>query len=209
MEEYLIPASCGECEFTEKRSRFIGIVRNIESEEEARRAIDETRKKYYDARHTCWCYSVRAEGIIRYSDDGEPQGTAGQPMLEIFKRNHIENFCCTVTRYFGGVLLGAGGLVRAYSHTAKLALDSAGIACVRMWHVVETECSYAQFERVKQVISDFGGIIENTDYSQSVLITSLIPELSLTDFTDKLTDVSAGTVFSLVSSSRYMAVKIS
>ena len=208
MEEYLIPAGRGACEFVEKRSRFIGCVNHIESEEEARAIIEETRKKYYDARHTCWCYSVRNGGIMRYSDDGEPQGTAGQPMLEVFKRNQIENFCCTVTRYFGGVLLGAGGLVRAYSHTAKLALDSAGISCVRLWYVVESECSYSQFERVKQVVADFGGVIENTDYSQNILITSLIPETAVNDFTDKLTDISAGSIFSLISGSRYMAVKI-
>lgn len=208
MEEYLIPAGRGECEFVEKRSRFIGCVNHIETEEEARAIIEETKKKYYDARHTCWCYAVREGGIMRYSDDGEPQGTAGQPMLEVFKRNQIENFCCTVTRYFGGVLLGAGGLVRAYSHTAKLALDSAGISCIRMWYVVESECTYSQFERVKQVISEFGGIIDNIDYAQSILLTSLIPENSLNDFTDKLTDVSAGTIFSMVSGSRYMAVKI-
>ena len=102
-------------------------------QEEARARIEEIRKKHYDARHHCWCYRIREGGVERYSDDGEPQGTAGQPMLNVFQREGVTNVCCVVTRYFGGILLGAGGLVRAYTQSAKDALDAAGISVVRRW----------------------------------------------------------------------------
>ena len=108
MTEYYIPTGSSETEFTEKRSRFIGKVWRVESEDEARAKIDETKKRHHDARHNCWCYILQNPAVERYSDDGEPQGTAGQPMLEVFRREGITNLCCVVTRYFGGILLGAG-----------------------------------------------------------------------------------------------------
>ena len=107
MTEYLVPYESAESEFEEKRSRFISHVFLVESEAEARARIDEMKKKYYDARHNCWCYLLREGGVVRYSDDGEPQGTAGQPMLNVFQRQEVWNVCCIVTRYFGGILLGA------------------------------------------------------------------------------------------------------
>ena len=116
---YRVPFEDAESEFTEKRSRFISHLWRVETEAEARRPIVETKKTYYDARHNCWCYLIQAGGVVRYSDDGEPQGTAGQPMLNVFQRQEITNVCCVVTRYFGGILLGAGGLTRAYSKGAK------------------------------------------------------------------------------------------
>ena len=105
MTEYLVPYESAESEFEEKRSRFISHVFLVESEAEARARIDEMKKKYYDARHNCWCF-VLHDGTVRYGDDGEPQGTAGQPMLNVFQREGVENLVCIVTRYFGGVLLG-------------------------------------------------------------------------------------------------------
>ena len=129
MTEYYIPTQASESEFVEKRSRFIGHVWRVETEEEARAHIEEMKKRYYDARHNCWCYIIK-DGPVRYSDDGEPQGTAGQPMLNVFQRENVVNVCCVVTRYFGGILLGAGGLVRAYTQGAKDALDAAGISVV-------------------------------------------------------------------------------
>ena len=104
-----IPFSAAQSEFTEKRSRFIGQVWPVSSEEEAQERIRSAKKKYHDARHNCWCY-ILGDTVLRYSDDGEPQGTAGQPMLNVFQREGVGNVCCVVTRYFGGILLGAGGL---------------------------------------------------------------------------------------------------
>ena len=118
MTEYYIPTRASETEFTEKRSRFLGHVWRVESEAEARARIEEMKKRHYDARHNCWCYRLREGGVERYSDDGEPQGTAGQPMLNVFQREEVTNVVCVVTRYFGGILLGAGGLVRDYTQSA-------------------------------------------------------------------------------------------
>ena len=104
MTEYYIPTGHSETELVEKRSRFIGQVWHVSSEEEARARIEETKKKHYDARHNCWCYRIREGGTERYSDDGEPQGTAGQPMLNVFQRENVTDAVCVVTRYFGGIL---------------------------------------------------------------------------------------------------------
>ncbi len=123
MTEYIVPYQDAESEFTEKRSRFITHLYKVETEAEARARIEEMKKKYYDARHNCWCYLLQEGGVVRYSDDGEPQGTAGQPMLNVFQRQEVWNVCCVVTRYFGGVLLGAGGLTRAYTKGADGCAD--------------------------------------------------------------------------------------
>ena len=123
MNEYRIPAGPGESELTEKRSRFLGHVRRVETEDEARDFIAQMKRKYHDARHNCWCYAVR-DVAERYSDDGEPQGSAGIPMLEVLRRRGVTNAVCVVTRYFGGVLLGTGGLLRAYTQSTADALDA-------------------------------------------------------------------------------------
>ena len=112
-EGFRMPAGPGESELTEKRSRFLGHLIPVESEEEAKEFVSQVKKQYHDARHNCWCYRIY-NGPERFSDDGEPQGSAGMPMLEVFRREEVFNFCCVVTRYFGGVLLGTGGLSRAY-----------------------------------------------------------------------------------------------
>lgn len=114
MGEFRVPFQAADSEFVEKRSRFISHLLPVESEEDARAFIAQIKKQYYDARHNCWCYLI-GENVVRYSDDGEPQGTAGQPMLNVFQRENVTNVVCVVTRYFGGILLGAGGLTRAYS----------------------------------------------------------------------------------------------
>ena len=193
MKEYYIPTGPGEAEFCEKRSRFLGHVRPVQTEEEARAFIEEMKKKYYDARHNCWCYIIK-DGPVRYSDDGEPQGTAGQPMLGVFQKEGVTNVCCVVTRYFGGILLGAGGLVRAYTQSAKDALDAAGISAVRRWVAMEVPCTYGQFEEVRREVFHFGGVVENVDYGADVLLSVLIPEERSEQFAAHLLDASAGTV---------------
>ena len=207
MTEYYIPAGLSEAEFVEKRSRFIGHVWPVDSEEEARARIEETKKKHYDARHNCWCYLLK-DGPVRYSDDGEPQGTAGQPMLNVFQREGVVNVCCVVTRYFGGILLGAGGLVRAYTQSAKDALDAAGISVVRRWVEVLLPCSYAQFERVKLETEKFGGVIADTDYGADVALTVLLPEERAEACLAHLRDLTAGTVEGMVCGERFQAVPV-
>lgn len=193
MIEYRIPTAPGESEYVEKRSRFLGHVRGVESEEAAREFIAEMKKKYYDARHNCWCYILR-DGAERYSDDSEPQGTAGIPMLEVFRREGVDNVVCVVTRYFGGVLLGAGGLLRAYTKSAKDALDAAGISLVRRWTQTELCCAYAQCERLKQEIAAAGGVADGVEYGAEVTLRALVPEELTESFCARIFDASAGSV---------------
>ncbi|MDE6260710.1 MAG: YigZ family protein [Oscillospiraceae bacterium] len=207
MTEYLVPSRPSETEFTEKRSTFIGHVWPVETEDEARARIDEMKKKYHDARHNCWCYLIK-DGPVRYSDDGEPQGTAGQPMLGVFQKEGVTNVCCVVTRYFGGVLLGAGGLVRAYTQSAKDALDAAGISVVRRWVAMEVPCTYSQFEEVRREVFHFGGVVEGADYGADVLLSVLIPEERAELFTAHLFDASAGTIEALESGEAFRAAPL-
>ena len=191
MKEYYIPTGASETEFTEKRSRFIGHVFPVETEEEARARIEEMKKRYHDARHNCWCYRLR-DGVERYSDDGEPQGTAGQPILNVFQREEVTDVCCVVTRYFGGVLLGAGGLVRAYAKSAKDALDGAGISVVRRWVQVSVTCDYSLLERMKQEVEGVGGALADIEYADRVVIHALLPEGAVEAFQARVTERSAG-----------------
>ena len=191
MTEYYIPTGSSETEFMEKRSRFLGRVWPVDSEEEARARIEETKKKHYDARHNCWCYLLR-DGPVRYSDDGEPQGTAGQPMLGVFQKEGVTNVCCVVTRYFGGILLGAGGLVRAYTQASKMALDESGISVVRRWVEVTVDCPYNFFERVKLEVTALDGVVGDVDYTDHVTVHALLPEGQEVPFGARITEISAG-----------------
>ena len=195
MAEYYVPGRdfC-ETEFTEKRSRFIGHVWRVETEEEAREKIAEMKSKYYDARHNCWCYILREGNVTRYSDDGEPQGTAGQPMLEVFKREGVENVCCVVTRYFGGILLGTGGLVRAYTKSAKDTLEEAGISVVRQWAETAVNCPYSLFERMKMEVSAVQGILGEIEYGADVRIHALLPAENWAAYEARVTELTAGQI---------------
>ena len=146
MEQLWIPAGEGNSEYIEKKSRFLGLVLPVTTEAEARAQLEAVKKREYDARHNCWAYVLHT-GQKRYSDDGEPQGTAGQPILNVLEREGVQDVLCVVTRYFGGILLGAGGLCRAYTKAAKDALDDAGISELRPWSVLRLDCPYALFER--------------------------------------------------------------
>ena len=191
MTEYLVPTKPSETEFTEKRSTFIGHVWPVETEAEARARVEEMKKKYHDARHNCWCYLLR-DGPVRYSDDGEPQGTAGQPMLAVFQKEGVTNVCCVATRYFGGVLLGAGGLVRAYTQSAKDALDAAGISVVRRWVELAVDCPYSFLERVKLACAAQGGAVGEIEYAAAVTVRALLPEGGVEAFQAQMTELSAG-----------------
>ena len=207
MREYYIPTGPGESEFTEKRSRFLGHVRMVESEDEARAFIAEMKKKYYDARHNCWCYSIR-DGAERYSDDGEPQGSAGIPMLEVLRRRGVTNAVCVVTRYFGGVLLGTGGLLRAYTKSAADALAAAGLSCVRRWVETELGCTYAQMEKMKLEAQSAGGIVEDVEYGAGVTLRVLVPEEECEGFASRVFDQSAGSVRLRVTGESFRAVAL-
>lgn len=157
-------------EIVEKKSKFIANVFYVESQEEANKYIEEIRKKYFDARHNCFAYSVLAEeGIVnRFSDDGEPSGTAGSPMLNILNSNNITNTLVVVTRYFGGILLGTGGLVRAYSDAAKKAIDSIELVDIEKGKEVLIEISYQDVEKLKYYLNKNSISIRDTIYKENV-----------------------------------------
>ena len=208
MDEYLVPSEYGEDEFIEKKSRFIGRIWPVETEEEALARIQEMKKKHYDATHNCWAYIIR-DGAVRFSDDGEPGGTAGMPMLQVLQREGLFNAVCVVTRYFGGILLGAGGLVRAYTKGAKIAVDAAGKSMKRVWTVLYVPFPYSFYERVRLEAEAFGGIVRKADFGAEVELELLFPEAKTQEFLDRLTDMTAGTVESMEIGQEYRAFPVS
>ena len=208
MTEYYIPTRAAESEFVEKRSRFIGYIKPVETEAEARAFVEEIKKRHYDARHNCWCYLLREGGVVRYSDDGEPQGTAGQPMLGVFEKEGITDLVCVVTRYFGGILLGTGGLLRAYTKGAKDALDAAGVSVVRRWVRQLVPCTYSLYERLKQETEHFGAVIEDTEYGADIVLTVLVPEEQSDAYAARILDFTAGTVETLVDGEVFQPVPV-
>ena len=203
MTDYLVPFQDAESEFVEKRSRFISRLWRVETEAEARARLEAVRKQYYDARHHCWCYLLKG-GAVRYSDDGEPQGTAGQPMLNVFQRQEVTNVCCVVTRYFGGILLGAGGLTRAYTRGAKDALDAAGVCRVSLWTLWDVPCTYPLLERVKLDVAGCGGVVRDTVYGADVTLRAAFPAGGAEAFASRLTELSAGALEMAAAGEEYL-----
>ena len=207
MDEYLVPTDFGEDEFIEKKSRFIGRLWPVETEEAALEKIQEMKKQHYDATHNCWAYIIK-DGAVRFSDDGEPGGTAGMPMLQVLQREGLFNCVCVVTRYFGGILLGAGGLVRAYTKGAKIAVDAAGKSMKRVWTVLYVPCPYTYYERVKLLVAECEGIIRTTDFGAEVELELLFAEAQVQLFLEKLTDMTAGTVEGMKTGQEYRAFPV-
>ena len=207
MDEYLVPTAFGEEEFVEKKSRFIGRIWPVETEEEALQRIQEMKKKHYDATHNCWAYIIR-DGAVRFSDDGEPGGTAGMPMLQVLQREELYNVVCVVTRYFGGILLGAGGLVRAYTKGAKIAVDAAGKSMKRVWTALYLPCPYSYYERVKLAVAAFDGLIRKTDYGAEIELEVLFPEGRAQAFLTHLQDMTSGTVEAMEIGQEYRAFPV-
>ena len=207
MEEYLVPTDFGEDEFYEKKSHFIGRLWPVETEEAALEKIQQMKKQHYDATHNCWAYIIR-DGAVRFSDDGEPGGTAGMPMLQVLQREGLFNCVCVVTRYFGGILLGAGGLVRAYTKGAKIAVDAAGKSMKRVWSCLYVPCPYTFYERVKQEVAAWGGIIRSTEFGAEVELEILVPEAQAQPFLDRLIDMSAANVEGMETGKEYRAFPV-
>ena len=207
MEEYLVPTQFGEDEFTEKKSRFIGRVWPVETEEDALAHIQAMKKQHYDATHNCWAYVIK-DGAVRFSDDGEPGGTAGLPRVQVLQKENLFNVCCVVTRYFGGTLLGAGGLVRAYTRGAKIAVDAAGKSMKRVWSVLYLPCPYTFYERIKLEVAAFDGIIRDTQFGAEVEFEILIAQGKVQEFLDKITDMTAGTVEGMETGLEYRAFPV-
>ena len=182
----------GEAEFVEKKSVFIGHAAPVKSEEEAQAFVKKYKNQYMDARHNVWAYLMKGEIIARYSDDGEPQGTAGVPVLDTIRKSGVTDAVVVVTRYFGGILLGAGGLVRAYSHTAKLALEAAHIITYEQYTELELVCSYSDYQKYSALLPSFGAIIDDTDFSDRVILRFSVKDAVVADLFAKIQEMSGG-----------------
>ncbi len=192
MTPYRTIARAAEDEFTEKRSRFIGAIQPVTTEEEALAFIHARSKNYWDARHNVYAYILDGGSLCRFSDDGEPQGTAGMPVLDVLRKEGLTDCAVVVTRYFGGILLGGGGLVRAYSHAAKLAVDAGGVVVMRPCTAGQITCDYAQYGWVPALLMQSGGQVTDTDFAEAVTVHFTLPQENLGAVQTALTDRSAG-----------------
>ena len=182
-------------ELVEKKSRFIAYVTPVASEEEAYAFVERIKKKHYDARHNCFAFSVGIEmPLLRFSDDGEPQGTAGKPILEVICGEDVRNICIVVTRYFGGTLLGTGGLVRAYTDAAKIGLENNRIIMRQQVQEAEFICDYTDFGKLQYLLASMKIPIIDTDYGSKVAVKLQIPEDMVRELEKQITETTSARV---------------
>ena len=190
--EYRTVGKAANDEYVEKKSRFIGYIKPVTTQDEAVAFINEIKSKHWDATHNVYAYVLRDGQIRRYSDDGEPQGTAGIPVLDVLLKEELTDCVVVATRYFGGTLLGPGGLVRAYSHTAKIAVDAGGIITMKLCKVLRVCCDYNFYGRLNSLIPECGGVIDDTDFADTVTVTFKMSVGDVDSFEKKLIDLSLG-----------------
>lgn len=195
MRDYDTVLAAAEDEFTEKRSRFICAITPVATAEEAMSFIADRREKHYDARHTVYAYLLK-DGVCRYSDDGEPQGTGGQPVLEVIKRSGLVDVCIAVTRYFGGILLGAGGLTRAYSGGAALAVSAAERVTVCACTDIRLKMDYAQYGIINRLLPEFSAQVLESDFGEGVTVVARLRKGDVEPFEKALTEQTSATVAS-------------
>lgn len=208
-KDYFVPfADYGEDKFEEKRSKFTGRLWRVETAEEAVSRIKEMRETYWDATHNCYAYILREGNVMRYSDDGEPQGTAGMPMLDVLRHEQLENCLCVVTRYFGGILLGTGGLVRAYTKGAQIAVAAAGVQRMSLFSVALIACPYNLYELVQRLLPDHDCTVEQTDFGADVTLTVTLPAGGEEKLNAALAEATAGQVYAEVMETRFMGRRV-
>lgn len=190
-------------EFVEKKSVFIGHAMPVQSEEEAQAFVKKIKNQHMDARHNVWAYMMKGEIIARYSDDGEPQGTAGVPVLDTIRKSGVTDAVVVVTRYFGGILLGAGGLVRAYSHTAKLALEAANIITYEQYTELELNCSYSDYQRYIAELPRFGAVVDDTQFTDTVTLLFAVKNGVVEDLFHRIQEMSGGRDQAIVRGKRF------
>ncbi|MCD8026902.1 MAG: YigZ family protein [Clostridiales bacterium] len=208
-KDYKTVLKSAKDEFVEKRSRFIGYCTPVESEKAAVDFINEKRSEHWNAAHNVYAYSLREGNIKRYSDDGEPSGTAGMPVLDVILKQDIFDVCVVVTRYFGGTLLGTGGLVRAYSHAAKIALDASEIVMMQSCLLCELRCTYNQYGKVSSLIPESGGTPDDTVFESDVLIKFHIKPDLLPALNKSFADATSGEVQAQVKGESFFSVPVS
>ncbi len=180
MTEYKTVTDYARDEFVEKKSRFIGSIMPCSTEEEALAFIDKVKKEFWDASHNVYAYILKDAKVERCSDDGEPQGTGGRPALDVLQKEGLTNICVVATRYYGGIMLGAGGLVRAYSHTSKVAVDAAQIMHLALSDVISITFDYSLYGKISYILPDYGVITESSDFGEHVDMT-IVVKRSVTD----------------------------
>ena len=192
VESYINLIGGGEGEIVEKKSRFIGQIKPVTSEEEAYTFIEEIKKKHYDARHNSFAFSVGADmPLLRFSDDGEPQGTAGKPILEVINSSGIHNICIVVTRYFGGTLLGTGGLVRAYTDAAKAALANCETRLIELLIPTEIKTNYTDMGKIQYILGNHNVKILDTVYADDVLMNVNLRKIEAEGIIKEITDATS------------------
>lgn len=191
-ENYKTVAARAEASFTEKKSEFIGYIAPCKTEAEALEFIEEIRKQHRKATHNCYAYLLRENNIGRHSDDGEPSGTAGAPMFEVLKKEGLTDVCCVVTRYFGGILLGAGGLVRAYANGVKIAVEAAQIKEMRLAEKLLVSLDYSLYGKVGGLLSKFDARTEKEEFGAGVVISLFVEAAKSGEFCAELTDACFG-----------------
>lgn len=193
----------GKAEFTEKKSVFIGHAIPVKTEEEAQAYVKKQKNAYPDARHNVWAYLMKGEIVARYSDDGEPQGTAGVPVLDTVRKSGVTDAVVVITRYFGGILLGAGGLVRAYSHTAKLALEAAHIITYEQYTELELCCSYSDYQRYQAELPRFGAVIDDTLFAERVTVLFAVKSTLTEMLFQRIQEMSGGKDCAVIRGKRF------
>lgn len=189
---YITIKGRAEARFEEKKSVFIGYACHVESEEEALAFVKEIKEKHRDATHNCYGYVMKGGILCRYSDDGEPQGTAGKPILDMLVKSGVDDVCVVVTRYFGGTLLGTGGLVHAYSLGAKMAVEAAGVAQFENYVVFKVASSYSDYQKISFELERCDAIIDSTDYADNVTIQFAVKQAVAESIAKKITEISSG-----------------
>lgn len=192
MKEYKTVEFESKDEFVEKKSRFIGYVKPVKTQEEATNFINSIKSKHWDATHNVSAFVLRKNNIQRSSDDGEPSGTAGVPTLDVLLKENLVDVCVVVTRYFGGTLLGAGGLIRAYSHSSKIAVEAGHIITMAPCKVLSVSVDYSFYDRLNILLSEFNANIENSEFTDNVTLTFSVRENTVPLLQDKLAQLSNG-----------------
>lgn len=191
MKPYKSVKQCSEAEYTVNRSRFIGRCFPVESEEAALCLLGDIRKKHWDATHNCFAYRIGDNAAARFSDDGEPGGTAGKPIMDVLTGRELTNVLCVVTRYFGGILLGAGGLVRAYSKSAADAVTKAGMVSYLPGTILDIPIDYSRYGALEGFIRA-NAEVRNVAFAQNVVVTAAVEDTNLLKFMKEVTERSDG-----------------
>ena len=192
MDSYITVKQLAEYRFEDRKSVFIGYAKPVSTESEATEFIQAVKKKYPDARHWVYAYVLRENSTARFTDDREPQGTAGMPVLDIIRKNGVTDVIIVVVRYFGGILLGTGGLVHAYSEAAIGALKAATVIKYDTYSEFEISVSYSDYQKISFTLSEYDFYTEDTEYSESVKILGSVISSSYEELCEKLSEITSG-----------------